>query len=203
MRRTRPRAQVSEEVELRAKEYDRQEQRQKGYSRCAIVHVLANAELRQEWLRGQALPPTNRFRRSVYRNSQRIAPRNLLTPTGTMTFSTATASWSLRFTAINLTNKTAVISCLLSAARTSSLRPWPSCSSVVARYIRQSVPSKMRCSAPSSRASGRQATKLYSGRGADNPMQSSAAGRKRNSKVSVREGGQTVARLTENLQERF
>jgi hypothetical protein len=117
MRRTRPRAQVSEEVELRAKEYNRQEQRQKGYSRCAIVHVLTNAELRQEWLRGQALPATNRFRRSVYRNSQRIAPRNLLTPTGTMTFSTATASWSLRFTAINLTNKTAVISCLLSAAR--------------------------------------------------------------------------------------
>src|SRR5260370_4988795 len=58
-------------------------------------------------------------------------------------------------------------------------RPPHRCGSVVVRYFRRSPPSKMQsaeswgdnlrlsssCSAPSSRASGRQATKVYSGRG--------------------------------------
>ncbi len=41
-------------MKLRPKKHHGQEQRQNGYSRCAVMHLLIKTELRQDWLRGQA-----------------------------------------------------------------------------------------------------------------------------------------------------
>jgi len=54
MRGRRRRVQIGAKVKLRPKKHHGQQQRQNGYSRCVVMHVLAKTELRRDWLRGQA-----------------------------------------------------------------------------------------------------------------------------------------------------